>query len=738
MMLWIMLFLLGSFAAAAPAQIKGDTPKGEKEAMETFRNFLEELRKDLKIPGLSAAIVKDENILWSEGFGYADIENQVKASPDTSYYLASLTKTFASTVILQLVEQGKLDLDAPVSAFGIHIHSPGIITVRHLLSHTSEDLPGTVYRYNGDRFALLDQVIKRASGKSFRELLIERILKPLHLTGTAPYRTGNTAADSPFAQVYEKLTRPYGLDNNGRVIKGRYHDYFCCSAGIIAAAPDMAKYDIAISQHKLLRPETQEMAFTSFVSPEGKSLPYGLGWFTQEYNGVRLIWHYGYYSPSLSTLILKIPDERMTLIVFANTDALSRPFPLGDGDVLTSPLGVAFFRMFIYPRKAGKVLAAIDWKSNPDTIRLRLHQEGDALAIDLYKKELAAYWRVFNAMGRKETASGLLKVYAEFFSKKKPTEYQDLPVIAEIDNVGDNEYRVVQFTLAQNTSVRIYGIGGGNPPGMSDFGGIENTHTGKLVWVMTFGETLHAGGSVSNRLVNKVISLPAGTYRLHFKTDAIHSMAGWTVFPPDHSFWGISLYDERPVGAVAAVAAAGVIISPNEITSSQRLLDTAINGQRQEPMVDPVLEGIMIFCAVIFLTAMILWPVGAVIRFVKRRKSMAAQIPKKMGRLSAAGTWIAWLNAILGLFYVMIVVVRGALEHLLATGFYDAQRDVKWIFVNIPLTSAVIAIFLVGFTFLTWEKRIRSTLGRWFYTLFTAVSIVFVLVCHHYYLLLFR
>jgi CubicO group peptidase (beta-lactamase class C family) len=86
--------------------------------------FFASIFSPLCLRAFVAIFMVDENVLWSEGFGYADIENQLKASPDTSYYLASLTKTFASTVILQLVEQGKLDLDAPISTFGIRIHSP--------------------------------------------------------------------------------------------------------------------------------------------------------------------------------------------------------------------------------------------------------------------------------------------------------------------------------------------------------------------------------------------------------------------------------------------------------------------------------------------------------------------------------------------------------------------------------------------------------------------------------------
>ena len=313
----IVVFFLSIYVAIALAQVTNNIPEDEKEVTRQFSRLLEDLRRDLKIPGLSAAIVRDENVLWSEGFGYADLENKIKATPETSYYLASLTKTFASTIILQLVEQGKLDLDARISAFGIRINSPGVIAVRHLLSHTSEGQPGTFYNYNGDRFSFLSQVIQRASGRSFRELVVENILNPLHMTSTAPNVTGKSDADIPFAQVYKNRTQPYGLDADGHVVKGRYETSFGASGGLISTVLDMAKYDIAISQNKFLRPETQEMAFTPFVSGSGERFPYGLGWFTQEYNGVRLIWHYGYYPPSESTLFLKVPDEKLTLIVLA-------------------------------------------------------------------------------------------------------------------------------------------------------------------------------------------------------------------------------------------------------------------------------------------------------------------------------------------------------------------------------------------------------------------------------------
>ncbi len=181
-----------------------------------------------------------------------------------------------------------------------------------------------------------------------------------------------------------------------------------------------------------------------------------------------------------------------------------------------------------------------------------------------------------------------------------------------------------------------------------------------------------------------------------------------------------------------------VIIPAEEITPSQRLLNSAITGQRQESVVDPILELALTICGVIFLLAIIIWPVGALIRFSKSRKLESATISKKKSRLSAAGTCLAWMNGVLGLVYVLAVVVRRALEFYLKYGFDDTQAfEVKLGFMIIPFASACLTVLLLGFAFLEWKKRLRSPSGRWFFTLFTAASIVFVLLCGHYYLMLY-
>ena len=131
---------------AVPATAQPDAPPAEFAALEAD---LEDLRRVLAIPGLSAAVVRDGAIVWETGFGFADIANGIEADEHTPYGLASVTKPVAATVVMQLIEQGVLGLDDLVAAYGVAL--AGTVTVRHLLNHTSEGTPGTVHNYNGNR-----------------------------------------------------------------------------------------------------------------------------------------------------------------------------------------------------------------------------------------------------------------------------------------------------------------------------------------------------------------------------------------------------------------------------------------------------------------------------------------------------------------------------------------------------------------------------------------------------------
>ena len=345
---------LAILLTASASGMEAAKPFDTEAALGRLNAGLEALRQQLRIPAISAAVAKDGEIIWAKGFGYADLENGIEAGPDTPYHLASLTKTFASTLLLQLVEQGKVDLDAPLADFGVEFESEGTLTVRHVFSHTSEGIPGSFYRYSGNRFIAIGAVIKAASGKGFDEAVWEGIIEPLGLENTA-----TNVEDERFAGVHERLARPCRVDDSLEPVLGAYPNHFSASAGLISSATDVARYSIAIDEHRFVSAETQEKAFTPTLSNDGKPLPYGLGWFTQSFKGIRLIWHYGYWICN-SSLIVKAPDLGLTFVVLANTDGLSKGFPLGNGDVFVSPAAMLFLREFVFPGRFDQEIPAID------------------------------------------------------------------------------------------------------------------------------------------------------------------------------------------------------------------------------------------------------------------------------------------------------------------------------------------------------------------------------------------
>jgi CubicO group peptidase (beta-lactamase class C family) len=429
-----LVFLL---ASCGQAFIKPVSPAGsDREIYAQFEAKLEHLRQELKIPGFSAAIVKDQELVWAKGFGYADLDpdDPVRASPDTPYRLASVTKPIAATLIMGLVEEGVLDLDDPISEYGVDLQGEGVIRVRHLLTHTSEGIPGTHHDYNGDRYGLLGAVVEGATGVSFRELLRERILEPLKMVNTAPnysqcevaryLASSDLELDRIDARVNRELARPYQLDPSYKVVEGAYPSGFSPAAGLISTVLDLAKFDIALDQNVLLAQETKEEMFTPAFSTHGDrtDLMYGLGWYTQEYQDIRLIWHSGRWPPSVSALYLKAPDENITFIILANTAHLTTPFPLGDGDVLYSTLALTFYETFLFPRKFGKDVPEMDWTADVAELVERLEQIGDDDVRSILERELWSYRQLFASVGRSDETRRLRNLHRKAYPNSRVSD----------------------------------------------------------------------------------------------------------------------------------------------------------------------------------------------------------------------------------------------------------------------------------------------------------------------------
>jgi CubicO group peptidase (beta-lactamase class C family) len=242
-----------------------------------------------------------------------------------------------------------VSLDDPISDYGLTLAGPGIIRVRHLLSHTSEGVPGEQFLYNGDRFALLDQVVQRATGESFASQVMKRIITPLALVHTAPnpFSAAAFAASGRDAETYLRgMASGYGVDDRGRPVPVTYPSLFSSAAGLVSTAGEMARYSTALDAGHFLSAPMRALAYTPSRGAGDRTLPYGLGWFISTVSGHTLVWHYGYWTGN-SSLIIKEPSRGLTFVVLTNSDQLSARFRLGTGDLMSSTVAQAFVNGFI-------------------------------------------------------------------------------------------------------------------------------------------------------------------------------------------------------------------------------------------------------------------------------------------------------------------------------------------------------------------------------------------------------
>src|SRR5882672_10309896 len=150
-----------------------------------FERYVEALRRIAHVPGISGVILRDGRPVWQRGFSFADVDARVPATPDTLYDVASLTKTFTSTLLLQCVERGTLSLDERIARYSPAIPEP-TATVRHVLTHTTQGTPGAAFRYDGNRFAALTSVVDACHARPFRQALAASILDRAAMTGSVP------------------------------------------------------------------------------------------------------------------------------------------------------------------------------------------------------------------------------------------------------------------------------------------------------------------------------------------------------------------------------------------------------------------------------------------------------------------------------------------------------------------------------------------------------------------------
>jgi CubicO group peptidase (beta-lactamase class C family) len=316
-----------------------------------FARYVDALRLQAGIPGISGTVLAGDQVLWEGGYGFADAEARIPAAPDTPYRIASLTKTFTSTLLMQCVDAGTLNLDTPIRNYTTEVPDASA-SVRHVLSMTSDAPPGSLYRYDGNRYAALTAVAAACTGEPYRLALATRVLNRLAMFDSVPGQDLTApAADlaalfdasilERYQRVLSRLAKPYVI-RGGRAQLGDYPQQgISAAAGLISTVRDLARYDAAVDRHVLVSPESRLLAWTPFTLTSQRQSPYGLGWFSQPTAAGRAIWHYGQW-PTFSSLLLKLPERGVTLILLANSDGLSARFPLAAGDVMVSPFARAF------------------------------------------------------------------------------------------------------------------------------------------------------------------------------------------------------------------------------------------------------------------------------------------------------------------------------------------------------------------------------------------------------------
>jgi CubicO group peptidase (beta-lactamase class C family) len=297
-------------------------------------------------PGVSILVAKKGQIVYEKAFGSANVELNVPMRTDLVFRLGSGTKQYTAVAILQLVDQGKIDLQDSIQKFIKGFPTNGhILTIENLLTHTSgimdyetldvhipfssridfppkliidslenhplEFTPGSKFSYSNSNFFLLGYIIEIVSGKSYPEYMQDNIFTPLGLTNT--YYDDET-------QIIPNRVNGYKKDGNNY----KNADYIGMSQAYAAGAllsnvEDMFKWHVALYAYKPVKEKTLKKAFTAYKLPDGTISKYGYGWFINPTAGIHSIEHAGIIDGFRSNEMY-LPDDDIFVATLFNIE----------------------------------------------------------------------------------------------------------------------------------------------------------------------------------------------------------------------------------------------------------------------------------------------------------------------------------------------------------------------------------------------------------------------------------
>ncbi len=320
------------------------------------KNFSEEIFKadsilnsivDKNSPGYALMIIKNNVVLLSKGYGLSNIEKQEKINPNSSFYLASLSKQFTGMAYGILYEKGLIDFDDYAADYLPGFPSYGKeIKIKHLLTHTSglpdyyafigEDItefsnkdvwnilverdsllftPGEKYSYSNSGYVLLSILLEKITGEKFANFMKENIFTPLGMENTLVH-------DESKPEIKNKAVG-YSRNSSGSFVLNDYNLSTTGAGGIFSTLNDLLKWDEALYTEKLVKKSTMEKILTPFILNNGESANYGFGWMVKKFEeGKNKGKIYYLHTGSLKgyrNIIIRYPEESLTLICLSNS-----------------------------------------------------------------------------------------------------------------------------------------------------------------------------------------------------------------------------------------------------------------------------------------------------------------------------------------------------------------------------------------------------------------------------------
>ena len=342
-------------AASLLALLGGVLPaSGQTLTFTLFERYLDSLREQAAIPGMSFAVIEN-GAVWGRGLGKQDLEANTAATPDTPYHIAGLSQTFGAAMLLRTcLESDSLELNDRVVRW-VPQYPDQVATVAQLLTHT---VTGR-FAYDLDRFAGLTDVIVECADMPYGQTLTNTVFEPAAMANSVPgssfASTTSAFAESTltrFADVVRRTAPAYRVDRGRTTRVDMPPAQLSAASGVISTVMDLARFIRALETGSLLALPDVEASWTQ-ARAQGAPVPTGLGWFVQNYmangssNGEPLIWQFGQVKDGHSALIMKLPARGLTFIALANSDGLTAPYNLQNGDARESPFAALFLKFFL-------------------------------------------------------------------------------------------------------------------------------------------------------------------------------------------------------------------------------------------------------------------------------------------------------------------------------------------------------------------------------------------------------